>query len=427
MRLTRAHRATNQRSPMNRSWAFSLVLILMTVVPLPDGTAKAADTVFVVTKSDRQFVKYFNVVNGFEDAVVVYQFGEVTVAGNGSVRRIFLDAQIPSDGYVQNGPDVGVQEDLRKVLRTQPFFIENDEDSIRFYREASIRNYNVGLERFTDTWKLDDRTEYVARLVRASDGVVLQTIDSVMIDSTATPGTWATFEGTSPQLWCRSVFVLPTARACSVYVEIEPRRQGSSHYGMVASMKEADYSLGAFFSCGSANITPAQNGAIRRQRFSRIIDYFDAFYAQYCALPDWTYLSLIKPEADSIIRRYYEYQGMTPEGDTIHRVKACGQPKNASEAGRERLADRHRAIHIAAIRYDGGMLSIGIDSEREQQALISVVHATAVRSYAVGRYDLVDGRTDLSLHVDLTNGVYIVSIYQPDAGAWISGEFVVVR
>lgn len=427
MRLTPAHRAMSERSPVNRSRAFSLLVSLMLVVSLPNGMAKAADTVFVVTKSDRQFVKYFNVVNGFEDAVVVYQFGEVTVTGNGSARRVFLDTRIPSGGYVQNGPDVGVQEDLRKVLRTQPFFIENDEDSIRFYREASIRNYNIGLERFTDTWKLDDRTEYVARLVRASDGAVLQTIDSVMIDSTATPGTWATFVGTSPETWCRSVFVLPTARACSVYVEIEPRRWGSSHYGMAASMKEADYSLGAFFSCGSANITPAQNDAIRRQRFSRIIEYFDAFYAQYCALPDWTYLSMIKPEADSIIRRYYEYQGMTPEGDTIHRVKACGQPKNAAEAGRERLADRHRAIRIDAIRYDGGMLSIGIDSEREQQALISVVPATAAQSYAVGTYGLVKGRTDLSLHVDLTNGVYIVSIYQPDAGAWISGEFVVIR
>lgn len=427
MRLTRAHRAMSERSPMNRSRAFSLLVSLVLVMSLPNGMVRAADTVFVVTKSDRQFVKYFNVVNGFEDAVVVYQFGEVTVTGNGSARRVFLDARIPSGGYVQNGPDVGAQEDLRKVLRTQPFFIENDEDSLRFYREASIRNYNVALEKFTDTWKLDDRTEYVARLIRASDGAVLQAIDSVMIDSTATPGTWATFVGTSPETWCRSVFVLPTARACSVYVEIEPRRWGSSHYGMAASMKEADYSLGAFFSCGSANITPAQNGAIRRQRFSRIVEYFDAFYSQYCALPDWTYLSLIKPEADSIIRRYYEYQGMTPEGDTIHRVKACGQPKNAAEAGRTRLADRHRTIRIEAIRYDGGMLSIGIDSECEQQALISVVHATAAQSYAVGTYGLVKGRTDLSLHVDLTDGVYIVSIYQPDAGAWISGEFVVVR
>lgn len=428
MRLTCAYRRTmNERSSMSRSRVLALAAILAMVMSIPHGVANAADTVLVVTKSDRQFVKYFNVVNGFDDAVVVYQFGEVTVAGSGSVRRTFLDAQIPSDGYVQNGPDAVVQEDLRKVLRTQPFFIEHDEDSIRFFREASIRNYNVRLERFTDTWKIDDRTEFVARLVRASDGTVLQTIDSVRIDSTATPGTWATFEGTSPETWCRSVFILPTARACSVYVEIEPRRWGSSHYGMAASMKEADYSLGAFFSCGSANITPVQNDAIRRQRFARIVDYFDAFHAQYCALPDWAYLNLTKPEADSVIRRYYEYQGMTPEGDTIHRVKACGQPKNAAEAGRERLADRHRTIRIDAIRYDGGVLSVGIDSEREQQALINVVHATAARSYAAGRYDIVKGRTDLSLHVDLTDGVYIVSIYQPDAGAWVSGEFVVVR
>ena len=91
-----------------------------------------------ITRSDRAWLTYAQVVNAFDSATVGYSFGEIRVLHSSKSRlRVSL---VPRSGYTATyaGQSAsGYDSELSRQLETDEFFAREG-DSLQFFREVSV-------------------------------------------------------------------------------------------------------------------------------------------------------------------------------------------------------------------------------------------------------------------------------------------------
>lgn len=383
------------------------------------------DTTYAVTDADVAHLQYYATMNTFDSAVVVHQFGELRLATSVSERRIDLDTIMHRDTVCYNGSGMGLQEYLLPVLRSFVFTVDPAEDSLRFYRELSLRAYSQVAQRMTSAWTLPDRSSWSVVLVRAGDGVELAVLDSVGIDSTSVISTSVPTFGTSASTYCRTVAVPPNAKGIPVYVQIRPYRQGTTTYGMYSFRRASWVSLSTLQQCGPTMVGSPAIVAMKAERFSRLIDYLDQEFLEYCSLPSLELLELSSEEGDSLLRRYYTIDTTFTASSTVrrHRPIECESFKRSLLHHRRSGA----SMSLRGTRASGTALRTTIVTEGPARIDLLLIETTTGAMVHAGSVGVPGGATPTTLPTALPSGAYILRAYDADRHVYAVEHIVVVR
>lgn len=290
----------------------TLLIIAMVVVA---SNMHAQDV--QVTRADYDYLQHYSVMNVFDSVAVSYVVGEFRVGNSVAERRVHLDTLLRLDSMVVNTGGAGVQTTLAGRLRSEVVTLTPGDSTIRFHRELRARAVEPYGMRATAAWKFDDRSEYVVQIVRASDNVVLATIDSVGIDSTTTYSTQMTpLYGTAVAQWCRQVSVPNGTSGVPIYFRIEPRQYGTSVYGMTAGRSALRCSRSLMYGCNDLSQPWNEIAVMDSLRFSMIVHHKLNDLATTCAVAPFDYLELTKEQGDSLFKllfvldtSYYQANG----------------------------------------------------------------------------------------------------------------------
>lgn len=370
---------------------------------------------YQVTPEDADFLQHYNVIAAFDSIAVSYVFGEVSIGTALQSRRIRLDTLLNKDGALYNGSASGDQTTLGAALRTRTFLLTDTDSIIHFRRELTARNVNAITGAFTGSWRLDDGSEFLVQVIRASDGVVLAVIDSVGIGatgnySTATPAAY----GTSANDWCRTAGVTPVMRGTDVYLRVLPKRSGSSPYGMSATRSAAQLSRRALFGCYQGDTLGSSYAYHMEQRFQAILGYLSYEYATYCSLSPFDYLELKPHEMDSILHLFFVPDPLYASTQGEHRYKPadCGQAK-----ARHATSTKASPLHHLRMTADERGVTI-VNQGSPTTVRLAIYGSNGSMQYDYGHVILVQGTTALPntrlpasgtyfvLVVDRTNNVY---------------------
>lgn len=215
--------------------------------------AQIPEPVFNIRPVNQKYLRYFMVQNSFDSATVGYTAGELALRSGGAWKRIYW---IPIyDDIVHTGsPGQGSDMLLAAVMRTEVFTYQG-EDSIRFYREASINGFTCdpgvgpqggghGAGTNPDgTWSEDDWWRTLPGAIKDSSVYIMEYVDSAtgatgMIDSISigrnSAGSLCPHGGTDPDPFFHARPLAGMENGSSYYIRIRPQRYGPTPIGMSA-------------------------------------------------------------------------------------------------------------------------------------------------------------------------------------------------
>lgn len=397
-------------------------LALSLVVPLH---SLAQHTIaYQVTPEDTEFLQHYSIIAAFDSIAVSYVFGEVSIGTTLQSRRIRLDTLLKQDGTLYNGSASGDQTTLGAALRTGTFQLATTDSIIYFRRELSARNVNATTGAFTSSWRFDDGSEFLAQIVRASDGVVLAVIDSVGIGATGSYSVaMPVVYGTSANDWCRTASVVPAMRGIDVYLRILPKRSGSSPYGMSATRSASHLSRRALFGCFQGDTLGNNYAYHMGQRFQAILGYLSYEYATYCSLSPFDYLELKPDEMDSILHVFFIPDPLyaSIQGERRYKPADCGQAK-ARHAASMTTSPLH---HLQMMADEHGITIVNQDGPATIQ--LAIYGSNGRMQYDYGRVTLAQGRTVLSNTPLPASGTYFVLVVDRENGIYRAFPVVFMR
>lgn len=279
-------------------------LLIVLCIGCVVGRVGAQDVHYAVTAADHAYLNLLYSSNAFDSVMISHACGEFSISGLSGTRRIYTNSSLAGDSTLHNPATDGAQLLLRDALKTDVFYIESTDDSMRFFREFAVLPVSSVPGHRTSAWTFDDTTEFVIQLVRSSDDVVLLTLDSVGSLATSEISTATPRYGTSWDKYCRTVPLPAHVRGCSAYVRVEPRRWGGSTEGMQGYICSTPYSRSALSTCGTYHISVTAADALQRERFTRLLAYLDVYYNEFRRLPNMDYITLFVNEAAEIRQRY---------------------------------------------------------------------------------------------------------------------------
>lgn len=298
------------------------------------------DIQIAITRSDRAWLTYAQVVNAFDSATVGYSFGEIRVLHSSKSRlRVSLT---PRSGYtsVYAGQSAsGYDSELSRQLETHEF-IAREGDSLQFFREVSVWLPCIG-EYTSDPFSPSDMAAVAAeprlryfglggvesilddsrwcdRLVDAVSGEALATLDSVGIGPNGSRRI-ATPYGTEPLETVRTVPLPASSAGRRVRLRIDVYRNGPTPVGMTLRFVSHHYSLSSVRSYASdgTRILRTDDAARRCDSLTivRAAQHYDSILARDgCVLELET---AIRFSNDTLLRsflaRYFDNVVVTPE------------------------------------------------------------------------------------------------------------------
>lgn len=239
------------------------LLSMLTLTP-----AFAQDTVFNHRPADRNYLNYYTLWNQFDAAVVMYEFGEVSLVHGTTKQRIPLSAFVKNAEKIQGAGTQGVSIDIQALARTEDFNLPAESGGqveyfgrIQSFRTPCEERYSSGdtvhgegPNRPGSDWGILDRTEFVVQLVRSGDNTVIATFDSVGVHPTGvTPPAVDTRYGDFNTV----VHAYPVPQGHSgekVYMRISPRRRANAigaHYFQIQVVGECNNRIAAFQRAGT--------------------------------------------------------------------------------------------------------------------------------------------------------------------------------
>ena len=293
-----------------------------------------------ITRSDRAWLTYANVVNAFDSASVGYVFGEIRVLQSSKSRlRVSLT---PRSGYTNTytGQSVsGYDSELSRQLETDPF-VAREGDSIRFFREVSVWMPCVG-DYSSDPFSSSDMAAVAAnprlryfglgavesilddsrwcvRLVDAINGEVLATLDSVGIGPNVSSRVAVPY-GTEPLETVRTVSLPASSVGRRVRLRVDVYRVGATPVGMTLRFVSHHYSLSSIRSYASDGSRVVRTDDAARRCDSLTLVYAALHYDSVLA-SDGCVVELetaLRFSSDTVLRsflaRYFDNVVVTPE------------------------------------------------------------------------------------------------------------------
>lgn len=310
-----------------------LVFVLQVYLMVILGIALSQDVIgqdMQVTKADYEYLQHYTVLNVFDSVSVSYVVGEFRVGNGSAERRVPLDTLLKTDATLVNSGGEGSQSVLSAVLRTKPVTIDTSDTYIRFHRELRARAVDPQTLQSTSAWKFDDRSEFLLHIVRASDDVVLYTIDSVGIDSTSSYQSGQTpLFGTQVAQWCRDVAIPGGLAGTAVYFRIEPRQYGSCDYGMSAGRTALRLSRAIMYGCNPMSQTDDAITLYDSVRFAMILQDKLTELATTCKITAFDYLELTDQQGDSLLHSLFTLDTSYYNASGLRRMipRQCEQAK----------------------------------------------------------------------------------------------------
>ncbi len=330
---------------------FILCFLLLTKLSISHSQCNFEDAIFNITPGDRDYLRYFYFMNRFESATVEYWAGEFRICSHGDEERILVKKMIPDERntLIKGDSIQGEDQKLIKYTRTDDFIIP-DGGEIRFFRmiaalshcsgsfpEVPEEGYPGRIDYFWHVGKgnILDKTEFVIKLKDSKTGSDLISIDSVGIDTVSTNHLAARY-GTNPDMVNHTFKIPENYWGDSVYIQVSPRRWGSTPFGMpfrVFWMWISQSSIAGFDTAGIYNkmtiCDSAEFELLRNIYFAELIDYCDNNRTSSGFLPDAVHFKILNENQDSIFQeRYYELQMKTDSTRIYKEIRdTSGQKK----------------------------------------------------------------------------------------------------
>ncbi|MFA6572522.1 MAG: hypothetical protein WCT77_14935, partial [Bacteroidota bacterium] len=304
-----------------------IVIIIMTSKELY-SQCDSNNAVFASNPENVRYLKYFNYLNRFDSASVMYTFGETRICTDSTTERILLKILFDSKFvYYGDSSTQGVDNILTNVSETNTFVYSRN-SRIKFFRKMSkIVPCGVGFgggggsgeETFTDEdyfWytgqnRISDHSQWVLQLLKTSDRTVVFTVDSVGIAPNP-DSILALRYGTNPTLMNHEINLPNEWADSSVFLRIQIYRTGPTPY--VMEMKILSYVISS--STNLEYIHPLNNKCsdqewerLEEKYFFELLTYCDSVKINGGRLESELTLSTqLNSSQDSIfLNRYYDY------------------------------------------------------------------------------------------------------------------------
>jgi hypothetical protein len=301
-----------------------MCIVCLTLGSLP-STGAPGDTLFAYRDTDAAYLRYLASVNSFDDASVMYTVGELELVGPSGIRRVvFDDSALAASEGVTDPNTQGIQSLLLPFARSRTFTLASNETTIRFFRSLSMTNVDTLLRR-TASWRSSDRTEYVLRLVRASDDSVLAIVDSVGFDSTLTMSDTVSAYGPNVSVWCRAHSVDAVHRGVPVYLQLVPKRWGPTPHALTLVSVQRPFSESVYYDCGMSAPDSARWSALRARLLERFMQYAAAMWSSECKVPVPPAITLPPGFMETYADLYYDV--VVHENNNILVLKDCDRAK----------------------------------------------------------------------------------------------------
>lgn len=306
--------------------------LLLVVSPC---NAQSPNKVFNIRPANQEFLRYNRIVNSFATAIVAYEAGELEVGSDSTWQRVVWN-WIEADRRFQGDTSRGADYSLASVLESSRFQY-NNQDSVRFYRMASLNNGNCdnqkppsqgghgngngnqGAWTEDDWWStlpndIHDTSVFVIEVVRDSDDVVVGSIDSVWIGANPSSSV-VPHGGTSPNELYHVRDLPDLDNNTSYYFRIKPIRYGVSPYGMSALQYGMWINFGYIRKRDSVDVDrfdPATNSALLIEYADSALAFIDSVYWTTGTMPNTFDMPLFGADHDTLIRRYYDSVEVAP-------------------------------------------------------------------------------------------------------------------
>jgi hypothetical protein len=302
-----------------------------------------------ITRSDRAWLTYAQVVNAFDSATVGYSFGEIRVLHSSKSRlRVSL---VPRSGYTATyaGQSAsGYDSELSRQLETDEFFAREG-DSLQFFREVSVWLPCIG-EYTSDPFSpsdmaalaaeprlryfglggvesiLDD-SRWCVRLVDAVSGEALATLDSVGIGPNGSSRIAIPY-GTEPLETVRTVPLPASSAGRRVRLRIDVYRNGPTPVGMTLRFVSHHYTLSSvrFYASDGSRILQTDDAARRSDSLTIVhaMRHYDSVLASDGCVVELE--TALRFSNDTLLRsflaRYFDNVTVTPE-ELRYDARAC--------------------------------------------------------------------------------------------------------
>lgn len=293
-----------------------------------------------ITRSDRAWLTYAQVVNAFDSASVGYYIGEIRVLRPASSRlRISLT---PRSGYTSTYAGLstaGYDSELSRQIETD-VFVASQGDSIQFFREVSVWMPCVGDYTSDPFSSLDiaevaaeprlryfglgavesilDDSRWCVRLVDAVNGEVLETLDSVGIGPNGSRRIAIPY-GTEPLETIRTVPLPASSAGRRVRLRVDVYRAGATPFGMTLRFVSHHYTLSSvrFYASDGSRIVQTDEAARRSDSLTIVhaMRHYDSVLsADGCVVELETALRFSNDTLlHSFLARYFDNVIVTPQ------------------------------------------------------------------------------------------------------------------
>jgi hypothetical protein len=321
-----------------------IALLHVVIYTLTNVHAIYAQHVFDVRSSDRAYLAYFVIRNGFDSSATVWRFGEVQVHGAGGfTQRLNMGPGVTSDSVADAEPASG-ESALIRTRFVSTSCVLHATPHISYFREIVNSPYQAPADGWAGHYDINEPSEFVVQVVRDSDGVVLFTLDSVGTGVlTGVPDSAqisASYYGTEPNT-CLLDRAVPAALAgIGVHLAISARRiSANTTYGFAFHTQHQPIPDSRF---RSANCTYTVNGdspitTLWQERLDSIFSYADSMWAASCSLPSIQFWK-DEGQAFAFMSRYY-YETYDSIYGAYYAPRPCGQlgkmgrPNHPQESG----------------------------------------------------------------------------------------------
>lgn len=425
----------------------NLKRMLPTIVPLlmcmvhfsSQAYYHSSSKTFNIRAQDQAFLRYNRVVNPFDTSIVGVEAGEFEIGGAATWGRVNWK-WIQADKRFQGQSTLGADYSLAAVLESEPFLYQG-QDSVRFYRMAFVNNRGCdpgtppsggghgngsgvdGSWTDNDWWStvpndIRDTSIFVIEVVRATDGVVVGTIDSVRIGANPTSSV-VPHSGTAPSDLYHQRTLNGLSVNTSYCFRIKPVRYGTSAHGMSALQFGMWINLGYIRERDSVNVDrfdPATNSALLIEYADSALAFIDSVYWSTGEIPSTEDIPLFGAQYDTLIHRYYDSVEISP-GMWALEVKPRPSSKPAPTGRARALTDTQtkRMATWDAVVYPNpshGEPTVRFsDATFNTDVRIKVVDNTGRTVYETSQYLPRREVVDHPLRSDLPAGTYAVVCY----------------
>ncbi len=413
------------------SFVLSFLLIWSCV-----GHAQPPEYQFVITAEDAEYLHYLDYQNRFSYSAVEYRFGEVRVTSPTLSLRVNIAPWNTTQLTIQGIADQGDNTNLLEFSRTDIFTLPDDEPvTIDFYRRIGLWAPTLAFPPEpgdppgtpgTTPWDVLDKSEWELRLLKASDGSLIKTLDLVGVDAHDDHYADA-YYGTNPDRVKHSLAIPAAYAGSEVYIQVIPRRWGPSPYGLSLMRKASGMVNHSAVEDQYGNPLPEhQIASILDQWFNAVMEYCANYKQSTGTLPDHNHWSFGRDQMDVFLSSFFTQVGGQANG--VYEENPPAEPKQGAAIQTIIQAPAMFLREVSPNPVSGETIDIAVKGHAEKPVIIAL-HTVDGRELGLlwqGR----TGRGDKSIRVDLPElaaGTYIITLKNVNGERYGSKQITVVR